>query len=268
MSKSKNNNQKQEVKNTEVVEEKVEVKSEEATKQNTPNIPEHSDKVREIVERSKEAVGKFERGWSIKNLDPIKEDINNMLSENRENEFLSKSDRNFLYFVNRVIYGKVEPPAWRRNNQEEQAKESNRPENAPKQLQFRTLNDKMSRLKQVLEGYGNKSIITTIEDVKENSFYCLKETEIDGKMQLECSLKFINDNGRAEVTAMTPEEAYAIRDEYEKIKDLPEERISFYVREINNNPTHADNYFEKIALTKEKEVELVNSETLEPEMEE
>lgn len=265
MAKGKNNNQKEEVKNAEVVEEKVDVVAEEAIS----DIPEHSDKVREIVERSKEAVGKFERGWSIKNLDPIKEDINNILSENKEKSFLSKSDRNFLYFVNRVIYGKVEPPAWRRNNpEEEQAKQNNRPENAPEQLHFRTLNDKMARLKQVLEGYGNKSIITTIEDVKENSFYCLKETEIDGKMQLECSIKFINDNGRAEVTAMTQEEAYAIRDEYQKIKDIPEERISFYVREINNNPTHADNYFEKIALTKEKEVELVNNETLEPEMEE
>ena len=146
---------------------------------------------------------------------------------------------------------------------------SNRPENAPAQLRFRNLNDKIARLKQTLEGYGNKSIITSIEDIKENSFYCLKETEIDGKMELECSIKFTKQDGIAVTTPMTPEEAYAMRDEYKKIKDLPEERnnISYYEREINNNPNYADKYFEKIALTKEKEAEMENSKTIEQEQE-
>ena len=44
--------------------------------------------------------------------------------------------------------------------------------------------------------------------------------------------------------------------------------ISYYVREINNNPTHADRYFLKIATSKEKEAEYVNTDTLEQEIEE
>lgn len=263
---TKNSNQKEELKNNEMVEEmgNIDVKSE--TTEGKNNIPEHNEKVRELVGKMKEFVGEFERGWSIKRLEPLKEEINKILEENKEKDFLSKSDRNFLYFVNRVIYGKVNPPAWRRQADEE--KENNRPENAPVQLQFRTLNDKVERLKQTLEGYGNKNIITCIEDIKENSFYCLKETEVEDKMELECSLKYIIQNGVAEVSAMTPEEAYAIRDEYRKIKDLPEERnnISYNERIINNNPVHADNYFIKIATTKEKDMEYVNSQTLDQDM--
>lgn len=232
------------------------------------NIPEHSDRIRTLVGKISQFVDEFERGWSIKRLEPIKEEINTILNENKENECLSKSDKNFLYFVNRVIYGKVEQPAWRRQNEPE--KENNRPENAPKQFEFKSLNDKVSRLKQVISGYGNKCVITTIEDIKEDKFYCLKETEIDGKMQLECSLKFSKIDGLATVEAMTPEEAFAIRDSYLAIKDNPEEvnNISYYAREINNNPTHADNYFIKIATAKEKEAEYVNTETLGQEIEE
>lgn len=266
----KNNTQKnQEVKNNEVTEEvKNEVATETREDVANPNVPEHSDRVRELVGKMSQFIDEFERGWSIKRLEPIKEEINQILNENKENEFLSKSDKNFLYFVNRVIYGKVEQPAWRRQNEEE--KENNRPENAPKQLEFRSLNDKIARLKQVAQGYGNKCVITTIEDIKEQSFYCLKETEIDGKMQLECSLKFCQIDGKATVNAMTPEEAFAIRDSYKAIKDNPEERnnISYYEREINNNPTHADNYFIKIATAKEKEAEFVNTETMDQEIEE
>jgi len=263
-----NNNKKEEIKKDEILEgmeiENPEVEAE--STENNPNVPEHSDRVRELVGKMKEFVGEFERGWSIKRLEPLKDEINKILEENKEKDFLSKSDRNFLYFVNRVIYGKVNPPAWRRQAEEE--KENNRPENAPPQLQFRTLNDKVERLKQTLEGYGNKNIITCIEDIKEKAFYCLKETEVEGKMELECSLKYTVQNGVAAVAVMTPEEAYAMRDEYRKIKDLPEERnnISYNERVINNNPTHADNYFIKIATAKEKDVEYVNSQTLDQDM--
>lgn len=263
----KNNTQKNEnVKNEEIVEETTN-KNEEVVEQteNVTNqdIPEHNDKVKELVEKMNQFINEFERGWSIKRLEPIKTKINQLLNENKEKEFLSKSDKNFLYFVNRVIYGKVEAPAWRRQNEPE--KENNRPENAPKQLEFKTLDEKIARLKQVAAGYGNKSIITSIEDIKENSFYCLKETEIDGKMQLECAIKFETRDGVASINAMTEEEAFAIRDSYLNIKDNPEEQnnISFYVREINNNPTHADNYFNKIASAKEAEVECVNNEVME-----
>lgn len=257
---NKNNNQ--------VKEENIEEVVEGVSTENNQNIPEHSDRIKELVEKLKGFVGEYERGWSIKRLEPLKDEIRQILDENKEKECLSKSDRNFLYFVNRVIYGKVEPPAWRRQNEPEK-EQSNRPENAPAQLRFRNLNDKIARLKQTLEGYGNKSIITSIEDIKENSFYCLKETEIDGKMELECSIKFTKQDGIAVTTPMTPEEAYAMRDEYKKIKDLPEERnnISYYEREINNNPNYADKYFEKIALTKEKEAEMENSKTIEQEQE-
>ena len=232
------------------------------------NIPEHSDQIRNLVGKMNQFVQEFERGWSIKRLEPIKKEINDILNENKEKEYLSKSDRNFLFFINRVIYGKVEQPAWRRQNEPE--RESNRPETAPKQLEFKSLNDKVDTLKRAISGYGNKSIITSIEDIKEERFYCLKETEIDGKMQLECSLKFTKIDGKAVVEAMTPEEAYAIRDSYLEIKDNPEEvnNISYYVREINNNPTHADRYFLKIATSKEKEAEYVNTDTLEQEIEE
>lgn len=272
----KNNTQKNEnVKNDEIVEEvkKEEIventeKTETEENKTNPNIPEHSDRVRKLVGKMNEFIGEFERGWSIKRLEPIKQEIKQILDENKENENLSKSDKNFLYYINRVIYGKVEQPAWRRQNEEE--KVSNRPENAPKQLVFKSLDQKVENLKQAAEGYGNKNIITTIEDIKENSFYCLKETEIDGRMELECSLKFTQRDGKATVEAMTPEEAYAIRDSYLEIKDSPEEQnnISYYSREINNNPKHADNYFIKIATAKEKEAEYVNTETLGQEIEE
>lgn len=260
----------QEVQNEEVIQNENPVVEEVSPNEEVANsnIPEHSDRIRALVGKMNQFIDEFERGWSIKRLEPIKEEINTILSENKESECLSKSDKNFLYFVNRVIYGKVDQPAWRRQNEPE--KENNRPENAPKQFEFRSLNDKVNRLKQVISGYGNKSIITTIEDIKEDRFYCLKETEIDGKMQLECSLKFSKVDGRAIVEAMTPEEAFAIRDSYLEIKDNPEEKnnISYYEREINNNPTHADNYFIKIATAKEKEAEYVNTETLGQEMEE
>ncbi len=271
----KNNTQKNENVKSEVTEE---IKTEEIventetieTEENkvNPNIPEHSERVRNLVDKMKEFIGEFERGWSIKRLEPIKQEIKQILDENKENENLSKSDKNFLYYVNRVIYGKVEQPAWRRQNEEE--KENNRPENAPKQLEFKSLNHKVESLKKAAEGYGNKNIITTIEDIRENSFYCLKETEINGKMELECSLKFTQRDGKATVEAMTPEEAFAIRDSYLEIKDSPEEQnnISYYSREINNNPTFADNYFIKIATAKEKEAEYVNTETLGQEIEE
>ncbi|MDO5555134.1 MAG: hypothetical protein Q4G09_00325 [Clostridia bacterium] len=232
-------------------------------------VQEHNDRIRALVENMKKVVGEFERGWSIKRLEPMKEEIKQILEENKEKDYLSKSDRNFLFFVNRVIYGKVEQPAWKRQNEPEQI-QNTRPENAPKQFEFKSLNDKVARLKQTLEGYGNKCIVTTIEDIKEKSFYCLKETEIDGKMELECSIKFEQKDGIANVTAMTEEEAFAIRNSYMKIKDNPEERnnLSFYVREINNNPIHADNYFIKIATAKENEASFVNSEIIDQEMQE
>lgn len=267
----KNNTQKNEnVKNEEIVEE---IKQEDvvATEENieTQSVPEHSDTVKKIVEDMKVFIGEFQRGWSIKRLEPVKEEIKKILDQNKENEFLSKSDKNFLYYVNRVIYGKVEQPAWKRQNEPE--KENNRPENAPQQLQFKDLKSKVEALKQATEGYGNKSIITTIEDIKENSFYCLKESEINGKMQFECGIRFENRNGVANIDPMTEEEAFAIRDSYFNIKDNPEEQknISYYVREINNNPIHADKYFNKIATEKEAEVQYVNSsEIIEQEEEE
>ncbi len=266
MAKKSNTQKNENVKNDEIVEE---VKKEEVventetieTEENktNPNIPEHSDRVRKVSEDLKLVVNELKRGWSIKRIEPIKQEIKQILDENKENENLSKSDKNFLYYINRVIYGKVEQPAWRRQNEEE--KVNNRPENAPKQLVFKSLDQKVENLKQAAEGYGNKAIITTIEDIKENSFYCLKETEIDGKMQLECAIKFEKRDGIANIAGMTEEEAFAIRDSYFNIKDNPEEKmnISYYVREINNNPIHADKYFNKIATEKEAEVEYVNS---------
>lgn len=264
---AKNNNQKEEIKNNEVVErmemENTEVEAE--VTENNPNVPEHSERVREVVERLKTCVGEFKRGWSIKRLEPLKTEIRQILDENKEKPFLSNSDTRFLYYISNIIYGKLEYTPRRRNQEEVQ---NNRPENAPPQLVFKDLNEKMDRLGYVLGGYGNKSIITAIEDIKENAFYCLKETEIDGKMQLECSIKFTIQDGIAKTSVMTEEEAYAMRDEYAKIKDLPEEKnnISYTVNVIDNNPTNADKYFEKIALTKEKEVEYVNSQTLDQDM--
>lgn len=270
MAKKDNTPKNENVKNEEIVEE---VKNEEVVEttenETNPNVQEHSEIVKQLVEKMKTFVNEYERGWSIKRIEPLKEEVKGLLDKNKENEYLSKSDKNFLYAINRVIYGKVETPPWRRQNEPEQVQNA-RPENLPAQLQFKSLNDKVARLKQTLAGYGNKSIITTIEDIKEKSFYCLKETEINGKMELECSIKFIELDGVATTSVMTPEEAYAIRDSYMAIKDNPEERnnLSVYVREINNNPVHADRYFEKIALTKENEAELVNSQTIEQEIEE
>lgn len=266
---NRNNEQKvEQVKNNEVVETVENENVEEVSTQTNPNIPEHSERVKDLVGKMNQFINEFERGWSIKRLEPIKQEIKQILDENKENEFLSKSDKNFLYYINKVIYGKVDQPAWRRQNEEE--KQNNRSENAPKQLEFRSLNHKVESLKRAAEGYGNKNIITTIEDIKENSFYCLKETEVNGKMELECSLKFIQRDGKATVEAMTPEEAFAIRDSYLEVKDSPEEKnnISYYSREINNNPTYADKYFIKIATAKEKEAEYVNTETLGQEIEE
>lgn len=276
----KANIQKENMKNNEFIPEEMEentLNTEKKEEKMSSNIAEHSEKVRKLVEQLKDFISEFERGWSIKRIEPIKEEIKRMLDENKEKENLSKSDKSFLYYLNRVIYGKVEQNSWRRQEEkkdekeeekEEEKKENKRPENAPAQFNFKSLKQKVEWLKRAVEGYGNKCIITSIEDIKENTFYCIKETEIDGKMEFECAIKFEKNEGIANIDAMTEKQAFTIRDSYFNIKDNPEEQanISYHVREIYNNPKHADNYFIKIATEKEKEVEYVNTATEEQEM--
>ena len=227
------------------------------------NMPEHSPEIRKVVGDMLKAIEKVERGFSVKNIEPMKDQIRDFLDKNKDSNFLSRSDVNFLFRINRVIYAKVDPPTWRRNLQEQ---ENNNNTNSD-QLHFKSVNDKMDRLKKLLLGYGNKSIITTIEDIKENKFYCLKETEMDNEMKLECSMKFEVENGSATVNVMTPEEAYAIKKSYFEIKDRPEEikNVSYYERVIDNNPNYADNYFEDIAKAREKDAEQINSIEIEQE---
>ena len=77
--KKKNNN----VKNQEniEVEEKQNIGTEsivENVNNEEKNFPEHSDQIRNLVGKMNQFVQEFERGWSIKRLEPIKKEINDI----------------------------------------------------------------------------------------------------------------------------------------------------------------------------------------------
>ena len=67
---------------------KEQVKNNEAVGGNVvkPNIPEHSEEIKKLVEDMKVAVARFERGWSVKGIEPMKEQIKSILERNEENE--------------------------------------------------------------------------------------------------------------------------------------------------------------------------------------
>ena len=144
----------------------------------------------------------------------------------------------------------------------------------PRTLVVRSLQEKVDRLSEIADGYGDKSFVTTITDMREDAFYCIKEKQLDDKIVIEEALKVTNVGGAYLAEGMEEEEVNQIRAKYTELpeKDYEDENgqivVNIFTKEIKNDPNYANNYYTKIcegrkleAQDKNKELDKIEEET-------
>ena len=234
---SKNKKQKVEVKPKENMEVKKEM--EVVSENNKDDIEEISESVKDIKNLITE-INKFVKDYSkyhdILPLEPIKQ----KLSKLQKREDLESSDKIFLSKINGVIYTKT-------------LKQGERIKDYEGKFVFRKMQDKINRLEEVANGYGDYSIVTTINDLQEDAFYCMREQKNENKMNFEDALKVTNVGGAYLAEKIQEDEAIDIRKKYEELEqnqDEEDKKIYISNREFINEPEHAKRYYTKICNNK------------------
>lgn len=268
MSKNKkSNNQvkpKEEVKVEEVTKQEEAVKEEKATNQDVNKKPQEAEKdkakeklakdLQKFREDIKDFVQGFEKYRNITNINPLKEP----LAALQKNKNLDKEDKKYLAQVNNTIYAKTLKQG------------ESKPENY-QGLVLDSLDEKVSRLSVIANGYGKVSI-TTINDLREDSFYCIKEIEQDGKRIIQDSLKITNVDGAYLSEGMGEQEIKDTIEKYKTLSQNEEEKnnINMFTKEIDRDPIYAANYYSKItesrkleAQDKNKKLEQIEEESVE-----
>ncbi len=233
---------------------KVEVEKNKEEKNDKEKLAESINK---FVQDMKDFVSGYEKYHNIQHIDPLK----NSLAKLQKEKELSVEDKTFLARVNRTIYAKT------------LARGEQMPEH-PKTLYVRSLQEKVDRLSNIANGYGDKSFVTTISDTREDAFYCFKEKKVEDKIVLEDALKITNVGGAYLPEGIEGEEVESIRKKYNDMpeKDYEDENgqkvVNIFTKEINNDPNYANNYYSKIcegrkleAQDKNKALDQVEEET-------
>lgn len=254
---------KEEVKVEETQKEETEVVEEKTTVQDvSKETQEENDKAKEKLARDlqkfrediKEFVQGFEKYHNITNINPLKEP----LAALQKNKNLEKEDKKYLAQVNTTIYAKTLRQG------------ESRPEDY-QGLVLGSLDEKVSRLSVIANGYG-KVYITTINDLREDSFYCIKAIEQEGKRTIQDSLKITNVGGAYLAEGMGEQEIKEVVDKYKTLLQDEDERdnINMFTKEIDRDPIYAANYYSKItesrkleAQDKNKKLDQVEEESVE-----
>lgn len=249
--------------NQEVKEEKINIEKEEKadTKEGKNNNEEKEKQnlkreIDKFVEEIKNFVQGYARYNNIQKMNPLKEPLSRL----QKNKLLDNEEKRFLARINRTIYAKTIRYG------------ETIDEYAPKTLTFRSLQEKVDRLSEIAEGYGDITRVTTISDLNQDSFYCIKEKEVDNKIVLEEAMKITDVGGAFLPEGMDDDEVKKVKDTYEKLKEEEFNRdiISIYTKEIKNDPNYANNYYSKIcesrkleAQDRNKELDQIEEETVE-----
>ena len=147
--KEETNVQGEKIENQEVVEEKTEEQKEKEKL---------SKDIKNFIADIKDFVTGYEKYHNIMKINPLKE----TLSQLQKRENLEVDDKKYLAQINRTIYAKT-------------LRSGERMPEHPGTLMFRSLEEKVKRLSEIAESYGELNYITTIDDVTKEEFYCIKE---------------------------------------------------------------------------------------------
>lgn len=265
---SKNKKSKNQVKPKEEVKveetPKADVEETKTTKQETQETVQESEKTKakeklasdmqKFVKDIKEFVQGFEKYHNIVHINPLKEP----LAALQRNKNLEPEDKKYLAQVNNTIYAKTLKQG------------ESMPENY-QGLVLGSLDEKVNRLSIIANGFG-KMYITTINDIREDSFYCIKEIEQEGKRTIQDSLKITNVGGAYLAEGMGEQEIKEVVDKYRTLLQDEDERdnINMFTKEIDKDPIYAANYYSKIvesrkleAQDKNKKLDQIEEESVE-----
>ena len=191
MAKSKKNKvQEEKMENQEVVEEKTEEQKEKEKL---------SEDIKKFIVDIKDFVTGYEKYHNIMKINPLKE----ILAQLQKRENLEVDDKKYLAQINRTIYAKT-------------LRSGERMPEHPGSLMFRSLEEKVKRLSEIAESYGEINYITTIDDVTKEEFYCIKEKMVEDKLIIEDALKITNVGGAYLAEAMEEQEINEVKDKYKE----------------------------------------------------
>lgn len=208
-----------------------------------------SEEIKKFVSDIKEFVVGYEKYHNIQNLNPLKDTLAKLQKE----KDLEPDDKIYLARINRTIYAKT------------LQKGEQMPEH-PKTLVVRSLQEKVDRLSDIANGYGDKSFVTTITDSREDAFYCIKGKQLEEKEVIEESLKVTNVGGAYLAEGMEEQEVNEIINKYKEMpeKDYEDENgqkvVNIFTKEIKNDPNYAHNYYSKICEGRKLEAQDKNKE--------
>lgn len=223
--------------------ENVEVKEE--TNETNENIKvennEGKEKIKRLVTEINDFVNDYAKYHDILPLEPIKQNLANL----QKRKDLEYEDKLFLTRINRAIYTKT-------------LKRGERFSDYEGQFVFRTMDDKINRLSELANGYGDHSLITTINDLQEDAFYCIREKEENGKMIVEEGIKITNVGGAYLTETMEENESIDVKNKFvelEQNQDNSNKKIFISTKEFTNEAKHAERYFAKICNDKKAQAE-------------
>lgn len=243
MSKKKKSNTKTNT-NEEINEQKVKIQEENKEEITDTKVEENNDvakeelkkEIRAFVTDIKDFISGYEKYHNIMKLNPLKE----KLSDLQKREGLDLDDKKYLAQINKTIYAKT-------------LKYGEMMPEHPKTLIFRNLSEKIERLSQIAEGYGEINYITTIDDVLKEEFYCIKEKVVEDKLVVEDALKITNVGGAYLAEPIEEQEIKDIKANYKE--EVSYNELNVFKKEIKNDPNYAMNYYSKICESRKLEAQ-------------
>ena len=250
MSKKKANVQ---VNTNEEVKESVEIKEEnqnveEVTTEKTEDEIKRDEMNKKIEEYVKDMKGFVEDYQKYHNITPL-ENLRTRLTDLQRDENLDADGKKYLSGFNRAIYAKI-------------VRAGEEMPERPRTHIVRSFQEKLDMLSDVANGYGDRATVTTIDDLKEKSFYCIKEKIIDNEKKIVDTLKITFENGIYNIDQMSDEEANKMKEMYKELNENQDEErnVMMSIKVIKNDPKYATNYFNSICNGRRLEAEEKNKE--------
>lgn len=205
--------------------------------------------INKFVQDMKDFVTGYDKYHNIQNINPLKDTLARLQKE----KDLEPEDKMYLARINRTIYAKT-------------LQRGEQMPDHPRTLIVRSLQEKVDRLSDIANGYGDRSFVTTITDSREDAFYCIKEKQVDEKTVVEEALKVTNVGGAYLAEGMEELEVSEVRKRYNEMpeKDYEDENgqkvVNIFTKEIKNDPNYANNYYSKICEGRKLEAQDKNKE--------
>ena len=228
--------------NIEIKEEKIDMVDE--TKTNNiinENNNEAKEKIEDLLKEINNFVENYSKYHDLLPLEPIKQNLSNL----QKRKDLENEDKKYLARINRAIYTKT-------------LKRGERMSDYQGKFVYRTMDDKIGRISEIANDYGDRSKVTAINDLENDAFYCIREKEQDGKMVVAEALKITNV-GQAYITEkMEENEAMNVKNELETQEQNQEngsKKIFISTKDFINDAKHAERYYTKICNDKNAQAE-------------